>query len=302
MAIGGFSFRCCKHHLNQFRTQVTANHRPLAGSQHRFVHIKFIRIDGALHHSLTQAIARRDEHHIFKTRLGIDSEHHTRSPQIGTNHSLHASRQSHISVRKPFVHPVTDGAIVVQGGKYLFHFVQYILNADHIQEGFLLTGKGCIRQILGCSRRANSKGCGGKVSRQANELSPNGLLQISWKWLCLHHRSYLRTYADQRTKIIGVQYIQQCIDAIIEVLEAQELTKSVGRGCETRGYTNVSRQLGNHLSQTCVLPSNKFNICHPQLLEGHCQGLFLEKSGHEKAPKLKTGVAPESSRAVLLYL
>ena len=141
LARSRFFFWRGKHHLDQFRAQIASDDTSLARSQHGLVHIELIRVHRALHHSLAQTVARGDEHHIFKTRLGVDGEHDPCSAQIGAHHALHACRQGHISVCEPFVHAVADGAVVVQRRKHLFHFVQHIIDADHVQKSLLLTGK-----------------------------------------------------------------------------------------------------------------------------------------------------------------
>ena len=53
-------------------------------------------------------------------------------------------------VGKPFVHAVTDGAVVVERGKDFADFVQDIVDTDHIQKGFLLTRERSVWQIFGC--------------------------------------------------------------------------------------------------------------------------------------------------------
>ena len=113
------------------------------------MHIELVGVDGALHHRFAQAITGSDEHNFFKTGFGIDGEHDTGCAQVRSDHALHPSRQGHFCMRKTFVYAVTDGSVVVQRGKHLFHFVQNVLNAHHVQEGFLLTGKRGVGQIFG---------------------------------------------------------------------------------------------------------------------------------------------------------
>ena len=53
---------------------------------------------------------------------------------------------------KPLVHAVADGTIVVERGEHLFHFVQHVFNADHVQKRFLLTRKRGVWQVFCGSR------------------------------------------------------------------------------------------------------------------------------------------------------
>ena len=128
-------------HLQQLGAQAAADHRAFARAQHGFVHVKLVRVDGALHHGFAQAVARGNEHHVRKTRLGVDGEHDPRRTQVRAHHALDASAQSHMLVGKAFVHAVTDGAVVVQRSKYFADLVQHVFNADHVQKRFLLAGE-----------------------------------------------------------------------------------------------------------------------------------------------------------------
>ena len=136
-----FFFCRGEFHLQQFAAQVAANHRAVAGPEHGLVHIKLVRVDSALHHRFTQAIAGSDEHHVFKAAFGVDGEHDASSALVAAHHALHAGRQGHVSMGKTLVNAVADGAVVVKRGKHLFHLVQHVFNTDNVQKRFLLAGK-----------------------------------------------------------------------------------------------------------------------------------------------------------------
>ena len=129
-------------HLDQLGAQVAADHRALAGTQGGLVDVELVGVHGTLHHGLAQAVARGDEHHVLEARLGVDGEHHAGRAEVGAHHALHAGRQRHHVVGEALVHAVADGAVVVEGGEHLLHLVQHVLDADDVQEGFLLAGEG----------------------------------------------------------------------------------------------------------------------------------------------------------------
>ena len=112
-AASGLLLRSSELHLNQFGTQAAPNHGAFAGLEHRLVHIKFVRVDRALHHGLAEPVARGDEHHLVKTGLGIDGEHDAGRAQVGAHHALNTRTQSDMLMGKTLVHPVADGAVVV---------------------------------------------------------------------------------------------------------------------------------------------------------------------------------------------
>ena len=139
-------------HLDKLAANLATDHRHLAGLEHGLVHIKLIGVHCALHHGLAQAVGARDEDHLVKARLRVECEHHAGSTKVGSHHALNASREGNIGMGKTLVNPVADGPIVVERGKDMFDLVEHILDAHHIQEGFLLARKGGVRQVFSRGR------------------------------------------------------------------------------------------------------------------------------------------------------
>ena len=193
-AVGGLFLRTGKHHLDQLAAQAAADHRVVAGLQHRLVHIELVRVDSALHHGLAQAIAAGDEHHIFKARFGVDGEHHAGGAQVRAHHALHAGRQGDHIVLETLVYAVADGAVVVKAGKHLFHLVQHVFDAHHVQKGFLLAGKRGVGQVFGGGRRAHCKAGLRVAGRQRGKGLGDGGLQIGRKRLGLDHGANFSTH------------------------------------------------------------------------------------------------------------
>ena len=125
-------------HANQLGAQLTTDDRKLAGCQHRLVHIELVRVNCPLNHRLTQPIGAGDQHHIRKTGLGVEGEHHARCAEIASDHPLNARRQSHIGVCKPLVDPIGDRTVVVERGEHMLDAIEHGVDADHIQIRLLL--------------------------------------------------------------------------------------------------------------------------------------------------------------------
>ena len=60
-------------------------------------------------------------------------------------------------MRKALVHAVGNGAVVVQRREHLLHGLEHIVDADHVQEGFLLTSKRRVRQVFRRGRGTHGK-------------------------------------------------------------------------------------------------------------------------------------------------
>jgi hypothetical protein len=119
------------------------------------VHIELVGVDCSLHHGFAEAIARRDEHDLVEAGFRVDREHDAGRPQVAANHALDTRRQRDVSVGEALVYAVADGAVVVERGKHLFHLVQHVFDADHVEECLLLAGKGRVGQVFGGCGRAN---------------------------------------------------------------------------------------------------------------------------------------------------
>ena len=280
LAAGGLFFGCGKHHLDQLGAQVAADHRTLASRQHGLVHVKLVGVDGALHHRLTQAVTGGDEHHIFKAGFGVNGEHDAGRTQVGAHHALHTGRQGHLGVGKALVHAVADGAVVVERGEHLFHLVQHVVDANHVQESFLLTGKGGVWQVFGGGRRTHGKRGFGVAALQSGEGFTDGFFEVCWERLGLDHGADFGTDGGQRAHVFGVQGVEFGVDAVRQAIELEELAEGVGGGGKAGGHFDAGRQLGNHLPQAGVFAADDLDVGHPQFFKGHDQGGRLEQVGH----------------------
>ena len=146
-----------KFHLDQLGTDVAADDGQFTGSQHGLVHVELVRIDRALHHGLSQPVARGDEHHLLKAGFGVDGEHHTSRAEIGAHHALNAGGQRYLGMRKSLVHAVRDRTVVVQRGEHVLDRLEHIVDPDHVEKGLLLAGEGRIRQVFSGRGGADSE-------------------------------------------------------------------------------------------------------------------------------------------------
>ncbi len=68
-----------------------------------------------------------------------------------------AADKRHLAVLETLMYPVGNGAIVVERREDLAHGVEDVVDPFDVEEGFLLSGKGRIRQVFGGCRRAYRK-------------------------------------------------------------------------------------------------------------------------------------------------
>ena len=269
----GFRF-VREFHLQQFGADIAADHRRLAFFQHRLMYIEFVGIDGALHHGLAQAIAGGDEDHVLEARFRVDGEHHAGGAQVGTHHALHAGRQGHFSMRKALVHAIRDGAVVVQRGEHLFHGFEHVVDAHHVQEGFLLASKRGVRQVFRRRRGTHGKrhfriGVGHQLGVELVDFGGQAWLERGFD----DPLTDLGTGLRQRAHVVDVQAFEALGDAFGQRQAAigairQEVAESLRRGGEATRHAHAGfRQLADHFAQGGVLAADGFDIRHAQMLE-----------------------------------
>ena len=256
-----------EHHLDQLGAEIAAHHRGLAQGQRRLMHVVLVRIDRTLHHGLAEAVGGGDEHHAVEARLGVHREHHAGCTDVRSHHALDAGRQCDLGMGEALVHPVGDRPIVVQRGKHLLDRVQDVLVAVDVQEGFLLTGERCVRQILGGRRRAH-----GETAFAFGGQSLVGRLDLALE--TLRKRRIDDPAPDfgagpgQFIDIVDVQRFETSLDSSRQSLVLEELPIGHGRGCKATGHANAGRQLADHLAERRVLAADLFHVGHAQLFEG----------------------------------
>ena len=111
-----------------------------------------------MHDHFTQAITAGDEHHTVKAGFGVQREHHPADPDIAAHHALQGCGQGKPGLVKVFMAAIGNGAIVVERGVNGLDLLQHGVNTADVQEGFLLPGKGGLRQVFRRGRGSDRDG------------------------------------------------------------------------------------------------------------------------------------------------
>mmetsp|Transcript_69304 Transcript_69304/g.113452 ORF Transcript_69304/g.113452 Transcript_69304/m.113452 type:complete len:348 (+) Transcript_69304:1147-2190(+) len=145
-------------HLHQLGPHSTRDDGVLALRQGRLEDVPLIRVHGATHHGLAQAIGRGHEDNVFEAALRVQREHHSCGASLAAHHLLAGRAELDLLVFETSVVAVGDGAIGKEGGKHQVHLLLHILVAHDVQKGLLLPREGRVRQILRRGRAAHREG------------------------------------------------------------------------------------------------------------------------------------------------
>ncbi|CAM5197085.1 hypothetical protein CDEN61S_01267 [Castellaniella denitrificans] len=254
-------------HLDQLGADAPADDRIVAGGQRGLEDVELVRVHGALDDGLAQAVGRGDEHHVLEAGFGVQGEHHARAALVRAHHALDAGRQGDLGVRVALVHAVGDRAVVVQRGEHVADLFQHVVDADHVQVGFLLAREGGVGQVLGGGRRAHGEGALA-VGVELGEGGADGLLEVGRERGVDHPLADFGAGGGQFAHVVGVQRVQARVDAGIQARGLQEVAEGVGRGCEAARHANArAGQLADHFPKRSVLASYRVHIRHAELLE-----------------------------------
>ena len=177
----------------------------MAGFQRGLVNVELVGIHGALDHGFAQAPARGDEHRVAETRFGIQREHDAAGATVGAHHDLDARRQRpHCCAQSPGERGRRwRGRCKGRRTPRESALPCTVSQAADIEEGFLLAGKGGIRQIFGRCRRAHSdrRFAASLLAQAFSRLDRWPGSRAGWKGVSIIHRrmSPPATPASSRT-------------------------------------------------------------------------------------------------------
>ena len=168
---------------------------------------------------------------------------------------------------KTVMNPVGDRAIVEQRGKYLADRMQHVVDAGDIEEGFLLTGKGGVGQILRGGRRAHCNGDFG-----AGFLDQRGIRFADFLFEPFRKRRLDHRCADgfagngERLNVFDIERFQLIADFLVQSLVLEKLAVSLCCCCKTIRHLHAgSSQIGDHFAERGVLAANNLDITHTQI-------------------------------------
>ena len=258
------------HHALLLGAQAAPQHRLLAGPERRLEHVEFVRIHRALHDHFAEAIARGHEHHVAETGFGVEREQHAGRADVRAHHQLHAGREEHLLVLETVVHAIGDRAVVVERRENLLDLVQHVVDADHVEEGFLLPGKTGVGEVLGGGGRAHRDRdvAGTGVLAEFFIRPADGLFEVGVQVGFGDPAADFLARCDQRVDVVHVQRFQALADAFGDPAVVQVAAIGIGRGGEPARYRHA--QLGkvaDHLAQRSVLAADPGEVGHAQLVQ-----------------------------------
>lgn len=126
--------------------------------------------------------------------------------------------------------------------------VQHVVDADHVQEGFLLAGEGSVGQVFGRGGRAHGERALA-VGVELGEGVADLLFEVGRERLVHDPLADLRAGVGQLADVFGVQRAQAISDALVQAGGLEEVAEGFrGRGEAARHADTRARQLADHFA------------------------------------------------------
>ena len=258
----GLAFRI-EFHLDELAAERLADDRLLALFEHGLMHIELIGVDCTLNHGLTETVAGRHEHNLIKAAFGVEREHHAGSTLVGTAHTLHACGQGHFNVREALVNAIADGAVVVERSEHFAHMTQNGFNANHVQNGFLLTGEGCVGQVFGGGGRTHGHGDFFLTVLEPFVKFADFLFEFGGERSGFNPAADFSAGLGKLVHVVNVQTFQTRGDAVFKASFLQKQAKRFGRRGKAVRHTNTSiGQLTEQFAQRSIFAAHTINVGH----------------------------------------
>jgi hypothetical protein len=224
----------------------------------------------ALHDHLAEAVAAGHEDHVAEARLGVQGEQHAGRTDIGTHHQLHAGGEEYILMLETLMYAIGDRAIVVERSEDFLHLVQHVVDANHVEERFLLAGERGVWKILGGGRRAHGDGdvIGTGVLAQLDISRADRLFELSGQGGVDDPATDLLARRHQRIDVIHVERSQAFLDALGQAALFQILLERISGGGEAarHGHPKLG-EVADHFAERGVLAADLAQVSHAQLVE-----------------------------------
>ena len=190
--------------------------------------------------------------------------------EIAAHHPLHARRKRDVPMRESLMHPIGNGPIVVQAGKYLSNGMKNIIQAIDVEECFLLACERGLREVLGRGRRAHRpRRVGRPVGKRPERFGDFGTERGGQRRV-RDPAADFRPGLRQRRDIVDVERCEPRRDARVETVVREELAKRKRRRGESAGHADSrAMELADHLAKRGVLAADLIDIRHPHAVEGN---------------------------------
>ena len=164
---------------------------------------------------------------------------------------------------------IADGAVVVERSEHFAHMTQNGFNANHVQNGFLLTGEGCVGQIFGGGGRTHGHGDFFLTVLEPFVKFADFLFEFGGERSGFNPAADFSAGLGKLVHVVNVQTFQTRGDAVFKASFLQKQAKRFGRRGKAVRHTNTSiGQLTEQFAQRSIFAAHTINVGHAQLAEG----------------------------------
>ena len=163
-----------------------------------------------------------------------------------------------------FVRAIGNGAVVVERGVNGLDLQQHGVNTAHIQEGFLLPGKGGVRQVFRRGRGSHRDRRVPFLARGHGRIGhADGLCQAFLQRGARDPAPDFPPGLGQLPHIIHIEAVQPGLNARLKIIVREKVHKGGrGGGVAVRHADAQGAQLTEHLAERGILAADRGHIAH----------------------------------------
>ena len=145
--------------------------------------------------------------------------------------------------------------------------IHQVIQSAHIQEGLLLSGKRCVREVFGCCRGTNGNRDVATVRHRLPGGFDVGHEAIGQCRLCNPSADHAAG-TGQCVDVVDIQRLQQRMNPVGQAVSPEEFPVRRRRGRETAGNVNAqAAQVGYHFAKGCIFTADCVDITHAELIQ-----------------------------------
>ena len=172
-------------------------------------------------------------------------------------------------MREALVDAVGNGTVVVERREDFLHAGEHLIDADHVEEGFLLAGERSVGQVFRGGRRANGHGNFFLAVLEPFVEFTDFAFELGGERSGFDPAANFGAGFGQGLHVVDVERFQTGVDSFFKSAFLEEDAESFGSRGKTVGNADAGfGELAQKFAKRCILTANAVHIGHAKLTKG----------------------------------
>ena len=166
------------------------------------------------------------------------------------------------------VNAVGDGAVVVERREHFLHAREHGVDADDVENRFLLTGERGVREVFGRGRGTNGDRDFGLAVLEPIVEFADFAFELGGERRGFNPAADFGTRGRKGLHVFDIEICKTFVDAFLKPAFANEEAECLSRGSKTVGNSDAGgRELAQEFAERRILAADAVHIGHAKLAE-----------------------------------